>query len=116
MMTAPMIEWTLELLDWMRAQLFETWPSVKMRGSAPELTEEGYRIRFRDQGRQFWLCFSPDAIQQISVEDVRCFLDSQDWIPLLQNTGTLAVDVASEDGPRPILNLFPTMEVKTGTC
>lgn len=109
-----MIEWTLEVLEWIRTQLFECWPEVKMRGSAPELTPEGYRVRFRDQGRQYWLCFSPDAMDNASVDDVRALLMARNWIPLLQSTGTLAVDVTPEDRSRPVLNSLPTLEVKIG--
>ena len=116
MMTAPMIEWTLELLEWMRSELFEAWPTAKMRGSAPELTEEGYRVRFRDSGRQFWLHLSPAAMERVSVADVRHLLESQNWIALLRNTGILAVDVLPEGHPRPVLNLLETTEVKSGTC
>lgn len=109
-----MIEWTLEVLEWIRGQLFEGWPGVKMRGSAPELTPEGYRVRFRDRGRQYWLNFSPDVMDNTSVDDVRALLEGRNWIPLLQDTGTLTVDVTPQDRTRPTLNLLPTMEVKVG--
>ena len=114
MMTAPMIEWTLELLEWIRDQLFECWPEASMRGSAPELTPEGYKVRFRDQGRQFWLILSPDAIWKTSVADVRSALEAENWIPLLREQGTLSVgaDCHSEPGCRPVVVPIHTMELK----
>ena len=114
MMTAPMIEWTLELLEWLRDQLFESWPEAKMRASAPELAPEGYKIRFRDQGRQFWLILSPDAIWNTSVGDVRSALESEGWIPLLRERGTLSVgaDCSGAESCRPVITSVDTMEVK----
>ena len=116
MMTAPMIEWTLEMLEWVKAQLFVGWPEAKMRGSAPELGPDGYRIRFRDQGRQFWLVLSPDAIGNTSVGDVRKTLEEENWIRLLKDTGSISVGVREETPTRPVLNPLYTMEVKGGTC
>ena len=112
MMTAPMIEWTLEVVEWVKAQLFVGWPEAKMRASAPELAPEGYRIRFRDGGRQYWLILSPDAIWNTSVGDVRSILEEEDWIRLIQNTGSISVGIGVGTPSRPVLNRLPTMEVK----
>ena len=112
MMTAPMIEWTLEVLEWVRAQLFEQWPEARMRASAPELNPEGYTVRFRDQGRQFWLVLTPEAISKTSVADERTLLEAQDWIQKMRSAGTLSVGVADESAPQPILRSRSTMEVK----
>jgi len=111
-MTAPMIVWTLEVVEWVKAQLFTGWPEAKMRASAPELSPDGYRIRFRHEGRQVWLTLSPDAIEQTSVGDVRTILENEDWIRLLQDTGSLSVGVEAGTPSRPVLNRLHTMEVK----
>jgi len=110
-MTAPMIEWTLEILDWIRPQLWENWPEAKMRGSSPELGPDGYKIRFRDRGRQFWLTLSPDAIRHTTVSDVKSALEAEDWIQLLRNTGSISVGVQEEHQGRPVLRSASTLEL-----
>ena len=110
-MTAPMIEWTLEILDWIRPQLWERWPEAKMRGSAPELGDEGYKIRFRDQGRQFWLILCPDLIQKTAVSDVQSVLEEEGWIELLREKGAISVCIQDRSRGRPILNAISTLEV-----
>jgi hypothetical protein len=115
-MTEAMIEWTLELLDWIRDQLPREWPDVEMRGNHPELTSEGYCIRFRHSNRQFWLCCSPAVMAALPVSEVEHLLTTRDWISLLRETGMLRVDVMPQDPFHPILNLVPTMEVKSEDC
>jgi len=111
-MTALEIEWTLEVLDWIRPQLWRSWPEAEMRGSTPELDPEGYRIRFRDRGRQFWLILSPEVIRQSVVSEVRAVLEAGDWLQLLRKSGGLLVGL--HDPPRrgPSLRAFPTQELK----
>jgi hypothetical protein len=82
-----------------------------MRGSAPELGDEGYKIRFRDQGRQFWLILCPDLIQQTDVSDVQSVLEAEDWIELLRNKGAISVCIQDRSRGRPILNAISTLEV-----
>jgi hypothetical protein len=112
-MTAPMIEWTLEVLDWIRPQLWKSWPEAEMRGSAPDLEMDGYRIRFRDGGRQFWLVFSPEVIQLSSVSEVQSLLEAADWIRLLRKSGGLSVGVHEDPRQGPSLNPIDTLELKT---
>jgi hypothetical protein len=82
-----------------------------MRGSAPEVGDEGYKIRFRDQGRQFWLILCSDLIQQAAVSDVQSALEAEDWIELLRDKGALSVCVQDRSRGRPILNAVSTLEV-----
>ncbi|MFC1574451.1 hypothetical protein ACFL5A_04130 [Gemmatimonadota bacterium] len=102
-MTAPMIEWTLEVLEWVRAQVWENWPEAKIRGSAPELCPEGYKIRFRDQGKQFWLVLSPQAIWGASVSDVTSLLESRSWIETLREAGKISVNLHEQTPGMPVL-------------
>jgi len=104
-MTAPMIEWTLEILEWVRAQLFENWPEAQLRGSAPDLDPEPYRIRFRDKGKVFWLTLLPPAICNTAVSDVTSLLESEDWIRLMQDTGQVSVGVQEHTKNAPALIL-----------
>jgi hypothetical protein len=39
-MTASMILWTLELIDWVHHRFMDSWPKGRRRGSAPEITPE----------------------------------------------------------------------------
>jgi hypothetical protein len=109
-MTAPMIEWTLEVLDWIRPQLWKSWPEAEMRGSAPDLELDAYKIRFRDRGRQFWLVFSPEVIQQSSVSEVQSLLEAADWIRLLRESGGLTVGIHEHPRQGPSVNPFNTQE------
>ena len=111
-MTAPMIEWTLEVLDWIRPQLWKNWPEARMRGSAPDLELDGYRIRFRDRGRQFWLIFSPEVIQQSSVSEVQSVMEAGEWLPLLRKSGGLSVGVHDHPRQGPSLRPFDTLELE----
>jgi len=106
-MTASMILWTLELLDWVKEQLVEGWPEVKLRGSAPDITPDPYRIRFREKGKQYWLVLSPDAIRNTRVAEVISLLETADWIPNMQKTGGITVDVHEPTGTRPVLMPWP---------
>jgi hypothetical protein len=111
-MTASMIEWTLEVLDWIRPQLWRSWPEAEMRASAPEMDPEGYKIRFRDRGRQFWLILSPEVIQHSTVSEVQSLLEAGDWIRLLRSSGALSVGVHDHPRQGPSLRAFNTLELK----
>jgi hypothetical protein len=111
-MTASMIEWTLEVLDWIRPQLWERWPEAEMRGSSPELSPDGYRIRFRDRGRQFWLVFSPELIQYSTVAEVQSLMNAGDWLQVLRESGSLRVERGKDPPHRPVLIPVRTMEMK----
>lgn len=98
-----MILWTLELLDWIRGQLAEKWPKVRLRGSAPDITPVPYRIRFREDDRQYWLVISPEAIRNADVSEVASLLEKSDWIPTVKATGGLSVDVGGGLNTKPTL-------------
>ena len=102
-MTASMIVWTLELLDWVHEQLIFRWPGVKLRGSAPDITPDPYRIRFRENGKQYWLVLSPSAIRNAGVADVTSLLEDNDWISHIQETGGISVDIDGPTGTQPVL-------------
>lgn len=110
-MTVQMIEWTLEILEWIRPQLWERWPEARMRGNAPELDPEGYKIRFRDRGRQFWLILTSDVIQRSDVSDVQSALEAGNWIQVLRENGCLSVGVPERRGGLPSLHASRTMEL-----
>ena len=113
-MTASMILWTLDLLDWVREQLVEGWPEAKLRGSAPDITPDPYGIRFRESGKQYWLVLSPDAIRNTGVSEVTALLETMDWIPTIKETGGISVDVRGPTGRQPVLIPWPALgpEVK----
>lgn len=113
-MTASMILWTLDLLDWVREQLVDSWPGVRLRGSAPDISPDPYRIRFRENGKQYWLVLSPDAIRNTGVAEVTSLLESADWISTLQRTGGISVDVSEPSSTQPVLIPWPALgpEVK----
>ena len=113
-MTASMIVWTLELLEWVKEQLVERWPEVKLRGSAPDINPDPYRIRFRENGKQYWLVLSPNAIRNTGVAEVASLLETADWIPTMQKTGGIFVDVHEPTGTEPALMPWPALgpEVK----
>ncbi len=102
-MTAPMIEWTLEVLDWIRTQLWEKWPEAQLRGSAPDVHPVPYRIRFRENGIEYWLNLEPQAMQHAAVADVRSLLEAEDWIHLLKTTGCVSVGVHERELSKPVL-------------
>jgi hypothetical protein len=104
-MTAPMIEWTLEVLEWIRGELWEKWPEAKLRGSAPELSPEGYKIRFRDRGRQFWLYLTPQVMLAAPVYAVTSLLGSSDWIRRLQESGQISVELHDRRVGVPVLHV-----------
>jgi hypothetical protein len=110
-MTAQMIEWTLEVLEWIRPQLWESWPEAEMRGSYPELEPEGYKIRFRDQGRQFWLILSSDVIRKSAVSEVKSALEAGNWIEVLRQNGSLSVGLLKKRGGQPSLLAVRTIEL-----
>ena len=111
-MTARMIEWTLEILQWIRPQIWESWPEARMRGSAPELGPDGYRIRFRDKGRQYWLILTSEVIQHAAVSEVQSALEAGGWLQLLQENGSLSVGLDGSGGAYPSLSAKNTMEIK----
>ena len=43
-MTAPMIEWTLEVLEWVRAQVWENWPEAIAALTLPVMTMMMYHL------------------------------------------------------------------------
>ena len=102
-MTAPMIEWTLEVLDWIRTQLWEKWPEAQLRGSAPDIHPVPYRIRFREDGIEYWLNLEPQAMRNAAVADVRSLLEDADWIRLLKETGCVSVGVHEQELSKPVL-------------
>ena len=108
-MTASMILWTLELLDWVHGQLISAWPGVKLRGSAPDITPDPYRIRFRKDGKQYWLVLSPDTIRNAAVADVASLLEATDWISTIQETGGISVDLDGITETRPVLIPWPAL-------
>lgn len=108
-MTASMILWTLELLEWVRQELFEHWPAARLRGSAPDIAPEPYRIRLRAGEAQYWLVLSPDAIQNVGMEAVTTLLKTEDWISILKVTGGISVDVLGPGDPTPVLIPWPPM-------
>ncbi len=107
-MTPQMIEWTLEILEWVRGQLFENWPEAQLRGSAPGVFPEPYRIRFREREKmsEYWLTLLPPAICNTTVGDVTALLEAEDWIQLMRDTGQISVGVRAptEDTPALILS------------
>jgi hypothetical protein len=111
-----MIMWTLELLDWVHWQLKESWPKAKLRGGAPDIAPEPYLIRFRDDGKQYWLVLSRAAIQNTQLADVVSLLEVTDWIPTMKETGGLIVDLREPTDIQPVLNPWPVTgpEVRVG--
>ena len=104
-MNAGMIEWTLQILEWIRGQLPERWPEVQLRGSATdELSPDGYRIRFRADGMQYWLYLSAPAIENAAVGDVEALLEAQDWIRLMRDSGAISVGISEGPGQTPVLH------------
>lgn len=106
-MTPSMIVWTLDLLDWLRNQLAERWPGASLRGGETDVDPEPYRIRLRDNGNQYWLFFSPDAIRGAGVGDVTNLLEGEDWISTIKETGGLSVEVRHFPERRPVLIPWP---------
>ena len=113
-MTASMIVWTLELLDWVHQQLRDRWPHARLRGSAPDISPDPYRIRFRDNGKQYWLVLSPAAIQNTGVAEVASLLEATDWICTIKEKGGVFVDVREPTDTQPVLIPWPALgpEVK----
>lgn len=102
-MTASMIEWTLEILEWIRNEIWEKWPEAQLRGSAPDVQPVPYRIRFRDAGTEYWLTLQPQAMCNADVADVRTLLEEENWIGLLKETGCVSVSVEEDALNTPIL-------------
>jgi len=106
-MTPSMILWTLDLLDWVREQLAEQWPGARLRGGETDIDPEPYRIRFRDNGKQYWMVLSPSAIRATGVADVISLLERSDWIPSMKETGGILVDLQDHDVQGPALVPWP---------
>jgi hypothetical protein len=104
-----MIMWTLDLLDWLRDQLADRWPEVRLRGGETDFDPEPYRIRLRENGKQYWLFFSPDAIRGTGVADVASLLERSDWISMIRNTGGISVTVSEPRKRDPILVPWPAL-------
>jgi hypothetical protein len=104
-MTAPMIEWTLELLAWIREQIFEHWPQVRLRGSAPDVDPTPYGIRFRDENTEYWLTLLPATMTGTGVDEVQFLLEGENWISLLKEWGSITVGTEVGSPTRPALIL-----------
>ena len=117
-MTSSMIMRTLELIDWVHWQLKESWPQARLRGGAPDITPEPYLIRFRDDGKQYWLALSPAAIRNTQVADVVSLLELTNWIPTMKEAGGVIVDVREPTDTQPLLIPWPATgpEVKVGAA
>ena len=102
-----MIEWTLELVEWIRTQVWEKWPDAKLRANSPELDPEGYKIRFREDGKQYWLFLDPQVIWNSRVSEVTALMESQAWIPMLKEAGQITVDTQDPDSVVPVLRPWP---------
>lgn len=104
-MTPSMIEWTLEFLEWVRAELSSHWPGVRLRGSAPSVSPEPYGIRFREDGSQYWLVLTPELLgtEGLGVQQVASHLTERDWISTMKGAGGITVDVVGMDRPEPVL-------------
>ena len=107
MMTAEMIEWTLFLLEWIRGRVPEDWPEAKFRGSTPELDEDGYSIRFREDGEEYWMVIDPEVINRVRVEEVTDLLQGEDWIGHVKRTGCLHLGLKAGKGILPELHPCP---------
>ena len=106
-MTVEMIEWTLVLLEWIKGRVPETWPQAKLRGSVSEFDPEGYSIRFRENGDEYWMVIAHETIQFATVEQVTKLLKAEDWIGHMKRTGCLHVGLQEEGTGRPVLNPCP---------
>ena len=115
-MTPSMVLWTLDFLDWVREQLAGRWPEAQLRGGETDIDPEPYRIRLRDNGRQYWLFLSPDAIRAAGVEEVISLLEDSDWISTIRETGGISLRACDSPLKRPILTPWPPLgpEVKAG--
>ena len=113
-MTPSMIMWTLDLLDWVRAEIAAKWPEVKLRGGETDFDPEPYRVRFRGGGKQYWLVLSPDAIRHTHLAEVTSLLEGSDWIGTMQKTGGIYVEVHASGMIQPVLVPWPALgpEVK----
>jgi hypothetical protein len=106
-MTPSMIMWTLDLLDWVRGQMADRWPEVRLRGGETDIDPEPYRIRFRDGRQQYWLVLSPDAIRRTGISQVTSLLEGSDWISTLQKTGGVSVGIHDAPEASPVLLPWP---------
>jgi len=106
-MTAEMIEWTLLLLEWIRGEILDGWPDSKLRGSAPELDPEGYTIRFRENGDEYWMVIGPEVIRGVPVDRVEALLHTQGWIGKMRKTGCLHIGIHSTNPTNPQLHPCP---------
>jgi hypothetical protein len=106
-MTAEMIEWSLLLLEWMKGSIFEHWPEVSLRGSTPEIESEGYDIRLRENGEEYWMVVHPDLMQTVPVEQAIKLLEKEDWIAHMKRTGCLHLGLKKGVAPAPDLHPCP---------
>jgi len=106
-MTAEMIEWTLLLLEWLKERVLEDWPETRLRGSAPELDPDGYTIRFRENGDEYWMVILPEVIQRVPVDRVEDLLFSERWVDRMKATGCLHIGLREEEGSHPQLHPCP---------
>ena len=106
-MTAEMIEWTFLLLEWIKGRVPEVWPDSKFRGNSPELDPDGYSIRFRENGDEYWMVITPEVIQRVALEQVTKLLEAEDWIAHIKRTGCLHLGLKPGKEDRPELHPCP---------
>ena len=106
-MTAEMIEWSLVLLEWIKGSLYEEWPDVSLRGSSPEIDSEGYDIRFRESGEEYWMVVQPDLMKGTAVEEVIRLLEKEDWIAHIKRTGCIHLGLKEGGAAEPHLHPCP---------
>jgi len=106
-MTAEMIEWTLFLLEWIREKVPEEWPEAQFRGNSAELDPEGYSIRFRQDGEEYWMAIEPEVIRGVTVNRVTTLLEAEKWIVHLKRTGCLHIDTQKGKADWPELHPCP---------
>lgn len=106
-MTAEMIEWTLVLLEWIKGRVLESWPEAKLRGSVSEFDPDGYSIRFRENGDEYWMVVGHEVIQLATVGQVTELFQKEDWIAHMKRTGCIHVGLPEEGTGKPALNPCP---------
>jgi hypothetical protein len=106
-MTAEMIEWSLILIEWIKGSIYENWPDVSLRGSSPEIDSEGYDIRLRENGEEYWIVVHPDAMRAVSVEQAIKLLEKEDWISHIKRTGCIHLGLSEGGVPEPDLHPCP---------
>ena len=104
-MTAEMIEWTFFLLEWIREKVPEEWPEAQFRGNSAELDPDGYSIRFRQDGEEYWMAIQPEVMQGVTVKDVTDLLVAENWVEQLKRTGCL--HIGTQKGKKDLPELHP---------